>query len=117
MKCPITEQLYNLLRMLNNVEINNIHTICVVSLVYRPNLSTTGNIRVIKRTHIFKFVNHPPDTDLNILTATPSGEDIQIDTKTPYIIRVNIYHKYRVTSVRYIVYQYDSIHRFMYITP
>ena len=47
----------------------------VVNLVYGPNPPTPCNSRVIKRTHVWKFVNKPPFID-NKPTATPSGEVI-----------------------------------------
>ena len=49
------------------------HLTGVVNLVYGPNLPTPRNSRVIKRTHVLKFVNKPPYID-NKPTATPSGE-------------------------------------------
>ena len=56
------------------------HPTGVVNLVYGPNLPTPRNSRVMKRTHIKKFVNKPPYID-NKSTATPSGEVIKIDTR------------------------------------
>ena len=47
----------------------------------RAHLPTNYNSRVIKRTHIKKFVNKPPYID-NKPTATPSGEVIKINTQT-----------------------------------
>ena len=46
----------------------------------RAHLPTNRNSRVIKRTHILKFVNKPPYID-NKPTATPSGEVIKINTQ------------------------------------
>ena len=43
--------------------------------------SHSRNSRVIKRTHIKKFVNKPPYID-NKPTATPSGGVIKINTQT-----------------------------------
>ena len=47
----------------------------------RAHLPTNRNSRVIKRTHILKFVNKPPYID-NKPTAIPSGEVIKINTQT-----------------------------------
>ena len=58
----------------------------------RPNLPTPRNSLLVKRTHIYKFVNKPPYID-NKPTATPSGEVIKIDTRTAYVINI-IYQKY-----------------------
>ena len=59
---------------------NYSHPTGVVNLVYWPNLPTPRNSRLIKRTHVKKFVNKPPYID-NKPTATPSGEVIKIDTR------------------------------------
>ena len=48
---------------------------------FRAHLLTPRNSRVIKRTHILKFVNNPPYIDKKP-TATPSGEVIKINTQT-----------------------------------
>ena len=56
------------------------HPTGVVNLVYGPNLPTDRNSRVIKRTHVLKFVNKPPYID-NKPTATQSGEVMKIDTR------------------------------------
>ena len=56
------------------------HPTGVVNLVYEPNLPTPRNSRVIKRTHVSKFVDKPPNID-NKSTATPSGEVIKFDTR------------------------------------
>ena len=56
------------------------HLTGVVNLVYGPNLPTPCNGRVIKRAHVYKFVNKPPYID-NKPTAPPSGEVITIDTR------------------------------------
>ena len=53
----------------------------VVNLVYGPTFPLPRNSRVIKRTHMWKFVNKPPYID-NKPTATPSGEVIKINTQT-----------------------------------
>ena len=47
----------------------------------RAHLHTPRNSRVIKRTHIQKFVNEPPYID-NKPTATPSGEVMKFNTQT-----------------------------------
>ena len=59
---------------------NYCHPTCVVNLVYGSNLPTPRNNRVIKRTHVYKFVNKPPYID-NKPTAPPNGEVIKIDTR------------------------------------
>ena len=59
---------------------NYVHPTGVVNLVYGPNLPTPRNSRVIKRSHVQKFVNRPPYID-NKPTAIPSGEVIKIDTR------------------------------------
>ena len=46
----------------------------------RAHLPTNRNSRLIKRTHVSKFVNKPPYID-NKPTATPSGEVIEIVTR------------------------------------
>ena len=46
----------------------------------RAHLPTNRNSRLIKRTHVLKFVNKPPYID-NKPTATPSGEVIKIVTR------------------------------------
>ena len=55
------------------------HPTGVVNMVYGPNLPTPRNSCVIKRNHVYKFVNKPPYID-NKPTAIPSGEVIKIDT-------------------------------------
>ena len=52
--------------------INYGHPTGVVNMVYGPNLPTPRNSRVIKRTHVLKFVNKPPYID-NKPTATQRG--------------------------------------------
>ena len=47
----------------------------------RAHLPTPRNSRVIKRTHIQKFVNKPPYID-NKPTSTPNGEVIKTNTHT-----------------------------------
>ena len=47
----------------------------------RAHLPIPRNSRVIKGTHILKFVNKPPYID-NKPTATPSGEVIKINAQT-----------------------------------
>ena len=65
-----------------------------------PNIPTNRKSRLIKRTHIQKFVNNPPYVDWGP-TSNQNGEVIKMWYTNMYMYsNIKVYQKYQVTSIK-----------------